>query len=87
MVNESYAWVTGHIIKLGKVNQTAEIKWQTGLTRAAFFRLAYILKTPHISISLLPVATYGVKTITMTRRSINGKVTWPETLTNGSKHL
>lgn len=70
----------GHIIKLGKENQTAEINRRTGLAWAAFSRMAYILKNHDVPISLkrkiyntciLPVATYGLETVTMTHANAN----------------
>ena len=62
-----------HAIKLSKKNQTAEINRRISLTWAAFGRLRYILKDGTIPINLkkkvyesciLPVATYGFKTMT-----------------------
>ena len=64
---------------MGKKNQTAEINRRIGLTWAAFGRLRYILKDETIPINLkrkvyesciLPVATYGLKTMTLTE-SVN----------------
>jgi len=68
----------GHTIKTGKENQTAEIKHRKRLAWTAFGKLSYILKNRVILINLkqkvfdtciLPVATYGLETVTMTKRS------------------
>lgn len=70
----------GHIIKLGKDNQRAEIIRRIGLTWAAFGKLSRILRDPKISINLkrtvyntcvLPVSTYGLETTTLTRSTAN----------------
>ena len=77
-VNE-YVYL-GHAIKLGKKKQTAEINRRIRLTWAGFGRLRYILKDGTIPINLkkkvhksciLPVATYGLETMTLTERSVN----------------
>ena len=66
-----------HPIKLGKA---AEINRRIGLTWAAFGMLRCILKDGTIPINLkrkvyesclLPVATYGLETMTLTERSLN----------------
>ena len=77
-VNE-YVYLS-HAIKLGKKKQKAEINRRIGLTWAAFGRLRYILKDGTIPINLkrkvyesciLPVATYGLETMTLPERSAN----------------
>lgn len=74
---EQYTYL-GHTIKIGKENQTAEIKRRTQLTWAAFGKLSYILKDKDVSIYLkrkvynsciLPVATYGLETMAITKKS------------------
>ena len=61
----------GHLIQLGKKNQTAEINRRIRASWAAFGKLGYILKNPDIPINLkskvfdtcvLPVATYELET-------------------------
>lgn len=78
-VVDEYVYL-GHIIKLGKNNQTAEITRRIGLSWAAFGRLSYILREPKIPINLkrkvydmciLPVATYELETVTLTANSGN----------------
>ena len=70
----------GHNIKLGKDNQTSEIKRRVGLTWAAFGKLRFILNNEKIPINLkrevyescvLPVTTYGLETLTFTKNNIN----------------
>ena len=72
-VNE-YVYL-GHAVKLSKKKQTAEINRRIGLTWSAFGMLRYILKDETIPINLkrkvyesciLPVATYGLETMTLT---------------------
>lgn len=68
----------GHTIKIEKDNQSAEITRRIGLTWAAMGRLNHILRDPKIPINLkkkvhntcvLPVTTYGLETVTLTRSS------------------
>lgn len=74
---EHYVYL-GHDIRLGKSNQDAEIKRRTQLAWAAFGKLTYILKNNSIPINLkrkvydtciLPVCTYGVETMSLTKKS------------------
>lgn len=76
---EEYIYL-GHSIKIGKSNQTAEITRRIGLSWAAFGKLSYILRQPKIPVNLkrkvydtciLPVATYGLETVTLTMNSAN----------------
>jgi hypothetical protein len=69
----------GHKIKIGKENQTAEISRRTSLSWAAFGKLGHIMKNTDIPISLkrkvydtcvLPVTTYGLETMTLTKKSM-----------------
>jgi len=48
---EEYMYL-GHIIRLGKQNQAAEVARRIGLSWAAFGRLRYILRDPKIPINL-----------------------------------
>lgn len=68
----------GHTLKLGKENQTAELRRRITLSWAAFRKLSYILKSKTVPINLkrkvyeacvLPVTTYGLETVTMTKKS------------------
>lgn len=68
----------GHLIKLGKENQKSEITRRVKLTWAAFGKLKHVLQNPDIPIHLkrkvydmciLPVATYGLETISITKGS------------------
>lgn len=74
---EQYVYL-GHIIKNGKENQLAEIKRRIKLTWAAFGKLSFILKDKNIPMHLkrktydsciLPVATYGLETMAITRKT------------------
>jgi hypothetical protein len=73
---EQYIYL-GHAIKNEKENQTLEIKRRTQLSWAAFGKLSFILKDRKIPIHLkrktydtciLPVATYGLETMAITRK-------------------
>ena len=75
---EHYVYL-GHDIRLGKLNQDAEIKRRTQLSWAAFGKLAYVLKNKTIPINLkrkvydtciLPVCTYGLETMSLTKKTI-----------------
>lgn len=70
----------GHMIKLGKENQTAEVNRRVRMTWAATGKLGMILKNHNIPINLkrkvfnaciLPVMTYGMETMTLTIKSAN----------------
>lgn len=70
----------GHAIKIGKENQTAEIKRRIRLAWAGFGKMNYIFKNKSIPINLkrrafdtciLPVATYGLETMAMTKKTAN----------------
>lgn len=70
----------GHLIKLNKENQTKEITRRIGLTWAAFGKMGYILKNSKIPINLkrkvydtcvLPIATYGLETMAITKNTAN----------------
>lgn len=70
----------GHNITLGKDNQRAEVTRRVSLMWAAFGNLAHKLKNTNIPINLkrkvfdsciLPVATYGMETATLTVKSSN----------------
>lgn len=74
----------GHTIKLGKENQHAEINRRIRLTWAAFGKLGHILKNNMIPINLkrkvyntcvLPVQTYGLETISLTKAFANKLLT------------
>lgn len=76
---EEYVYL-GHCIKLGKENQTAEIKRRVRLTWAAAGKLSHVLRNRTIPINLkrkvfntclLPVMTYGMETMTLTVKSAN----------------
>lgn len=78
-VVEEYVYL-GHNIRLGKNNQTNEINKRIGKTWAAFAKLGYILKEPKVPINLkrkvfnscvIPVAIYGLETVTFTKKSAN----------------
>lgn len=73
---EKYIYL-GHIIKNEKENQTLEIKRRIQQTWAAFGKLSFIFKDKNIPIYLkrktydsciLPVATYGLETMAMTKK-------------------
>ena len=80
IIERVYSYVyLGHKLKLGLDNQTAEVKRRIGLGWAAFGKLRLIFKS-NMSNSLkrkvfdscvLPVLTYGGKTLTLTRASEN----------------
>lgn len=68
----------GHLIKLGKENQTAEFTRRIRLSWAAFGKLSFILKDQNIPINLkrktfnacvLPVMTYGLETMAITSKT------------------
>lgn len=68
----------GHTIKIGKENQSAEIKRRIHLAWVAFGKLSYIFKDNRIPIYLkrkaydsciLPVITYGLESMSLTRRT------------------
>lgn len=68
----------GHTIRLGKDNQGAEISRRISLSWAAFGKLGVILNDTNVPINLkrkvfdscvLPVATYGLETVTLTQRN------------------
>lgn len=70
----------GHTVKLGKENQNAEIKRRIRLSWAAFGKLQYIFKNEDIPINLkrrvyntciLPVTSYGLETMSLTKKSAN----------------
>lgn len=70
----------GHKIQLGKENQTAEISRRVSYSWTAFGKLAFIFRSRDIPINLkrkayesciLPVLTYGLETMTLTRKSMN----------------
>lgn len=70
----------GHKIKLGNDNQTAEISRRIQMSWAAFGNLAHVLRNQRIPINLkhkvydsciLPITTYGMETMTITRSSAN----------------
>lgn len=74
---EEYVYL-GHAVKLGKENQTREIRRRIGAAWAAFGKLKHILKNNDIPINLkrkvyetciLPVQTYGLETMTITQKS------------------
>lgn len=67
----------GHKIKLGKENQNAEIKRRIHLAWVAFGKLNYIFKDKKVPLHLkrkaynsciLPVITYGLETMAITRK-------------------
>lgn len=68
----------GHKIKLGKDNQRAEIPRRIGMSWTAFRKLRFILTNKDVPINLktkvyntcvLPVTTYGLETMTLTKES------------------
>lgn len=70
----------GHLIQLGRDNQTAEIYRRRRLAWSAFGKLGYILKNTNIPLKLrsrlfdqciLPVLTYGCQTWTWTKQTLN----------------
>lgn len=74
---EEYVYL-GHTIRVGKENQTAEIGRRIRLTWSAFGKMRYIFKNSGIPINLkrkvfdtciLPVATYGLETMAMTKKT------------------
>lgn len=74
----SYKYL-GHEIRIGRDNQTCELKRRIGLTWGAFGKLKHIFKS-NIPICLkrkvfdqciLPVLTYGAETLTLTKQSID----------------
>lgn len=77
---EEYIYL-GHTIRIGKENQTAEIIRRIRLTRMAFGNMKYIIfKNGDIPINLkrkvfdtciLPVATYGLETMALTKKTAN----------------
>lgn len=76
---EEYIYL-GHVIKIGKENQTAEIKRRIKLAWAGFGKMNYIFRNSSIPINLkrkvfdtciLPIATYGLETMAMTGRTAN----------------
>lgn len=78
--NVSHYIYLGHNITLGKDNQRSEVARRVSLMWAAFGNLAHILKNPDILINLkrkifdsciLPVATYGMETITSITLTVN----------------
>lgn len=68
----------GHTIKLGRENQIAELARRIKLGWAAFGKLSYILKSsiPNclkckvFNTCVLPVLTYGIQTMTLTKQSM-----------------
>src|ERR1700744_6356930 len=77
-VVESYIYL-GHCMKLGLLNQTAEVRRRIGLGWAAFGTLRTIfkskmnnsLKRKVFDSCVLPVLTYGAETLTLTKASSN----------------
>lgn len=76
---EEYIYL-GHSIRVGKENQTAELKRRIRLTWIAFGKMNYIFRNNDIPINLkrkvfdtciLPVATYGLETMAITKKSAN----------------
>lgn len=76
---EEYIYL-GHTIKIGKENQSAEIRRRIRLTWAAFGKMKHILRNGTIPINLkrkvfdtciMPVATYGLETMAMTKKTAN----------------
>ena len=75
---DTYVYL-GHKLKLGRDNQTAEVKRRIGLGWAAFGRLSMIfkskmnnsLKRKVFDTCVLPVLTYGAETLTLTKASEN----------------
>lgn len=76
---EEYIYL-GHAIKIGKENQTAEIKRRIRLAWVGFGKMNYIFRNCSIPINLkrkvfdtciLPIATYGLETMAMTRKTAN----------------
>lgn len=72
----SYQYL-GHEIKVNRDNQTHELSRRSGLTWAAYGRLKHVF-TSNIPVCLkrkvfdqcvLPVLTYGAKTLTLTKQS------------------
>ena len=74
----SYKYL-GHKIRIGRDNQTCEIKRRTGLAWAAYGKLKHIfrsdiplcLKRRVFDQCILPVMTYGSETSTLTKKSVN----------------
>ncbi|XP_044755023.1 uncharacterized protein LOC123313977 [Coccinella septempunctata] len=71
---------TRHSIRIGKENQTAELKRRIRLTWMAFGEMSYIFRNNDIPINLkrkvfdtciLPEATYGLETMAITKKSAN----------------
>ncbi|CAG9828634.1 unnamed protein product, partial [Diabrotica balteata] len=74
----SYKYL-GHEIRIGRDNQTRELSRRIGLTWVAFGKLSYVLKSELpmclkrkvFNQCVLPVLTYGVETLTLTKKVRN----------------